>query len=475
MTVDRTRPARQDSGSRGLHVRRFTLQTIAVSGSSPSGIPSPVDAKSQRDLEVMKSCALDLDTLRRKLRMPSGKNTPATGAESSPPEVEEIRVETTTKRPVGSPAPDQAVAGRPGKWVKIVMRKHKSRHGDGSSWVTAREKEPEAPAKEDSSPSYRRPRSMKDLCGTRICKDDEGYYALQMADWAPRDPGAAMQARWSNLLYLEKVWVDSQAASEFGRGVLQPTLAKDLYTLPSEILIAQDGADFVRVRVPGRLGPFPGPVSRPGGGQRSLHREARRQLGSRPLHPACLNCLIGKDAIRLKSEKLVEPTSLCFYYRHLGRELHGTVEYRHHSPQLVERRSTNYGIVWRWEDDYHEDDHERLGTWFLTNCHRQGRRPESVGDAYGNDQGVVMIWVFFSLGSKTDLWVEAASRPLLDCGPGIGLAHRGAIASSSWSADYDVNLSFDRVVWVWSLIPFRSSIGVISLFLDIMAEMPLAD
>ncbi|RWW38723.1 hypothetical protein BHE74_00056026, partial [Ensete ventricosum] len=157
------------------------------------------------------------------------------------------------------------------------------------------------------------------------------------------------------------------------------------------------------------------------------------------------------------------------------RELHGTVEYRHHSPQLVERRSTNYGIVWRWEDDYHEDDHERLGTWFLTNCHRQGRRPESVGDAYGNDQGVVMIWVFFSLGSKTDLWVEAASRPLLDCGPGIGLAHRGAIASSSWSADYDVNLSFDRVGWVWSLIPFRSSIGVISLFLDIMAEMPLAD
>ncbi|RZR94468.1 hypothetical protein BHM03_00023157 [Ensete ventricosum] len=204
------------------------------------------------------SGALDLDTLGRKLRMPSG-NTPATGAESSPPEVEEIRVETTTKRPVGNPAPDQAVAGRPGKWVKIVMRKHKSRHGDGSSWATAREKEPEAPAKEDSSPSYRRPRSMKDLCGTRICKDDEGYYVLQMADWAPRDPGAAIQARWSNLSYLEKVWVDSQAASEFGREVLQPTLAKDLYTLPSEILMAQEAKQIMlmalldRVHDAGRL------------------------------------------------------------------------------------------------------------------------------------------------------------------------------------------------------------------------------
>ncbi|RRT80383.1 hypothetical protein B296_00009415 [Ensete ventricosum] len=80
---------------------------------------------------------------------------------------------------------------------------------------------------------------MKDLCGTRVCPDDEGYYVLQMSDWALKDPNAAMQARWLNLSYTTKVWDDSQAASEFGRGVLHPMLVKDLYTLPSEILMAQ--------------------------------------------------------------------------------------------------------------------------------------------------------------------------------------------------------------------------------------------
>ncbi|RWW66062.1 hypothetical protein BHE74_00026588 [Ensete ventricosum] len=59
---------------------------------------------------------------------------------------------------------------------------------------------------------------MKDLCGTRVCPDDEGYYVLQMSDWALKDPNAAMQARWLNLSYTAKVWDDSQAASEFGRG-----------------------------------------------------------------------------------------------------------------------------------------------------------------------------------------------------------------------------------------------------------------
>ncbi|RWW41127.1 hypothetical protein BHE74_00053406, partial [Ensete ventricosum] len=39
--------------------------------------------------------------------------------------------------------------------------------------------------------------------------------------------------------YLVKVWDDPEAALEFDRGVLHPTLAKDLYTLPSEILMAQ--------------------------------------------------------------------------------------------------------------------------------------------------------------------------------------------------------------------------------------------
>ncbi|RWW66531.1 hypothetical protein BHE74_00026095 [Ensete ventricosum] len=44
---------------------------------------------------------MDLNVLRKKPRMSSGKSAPATGAESSQPEVEVIHVETSAKRPVG--------------------------------------------------------------------------------------------------------------------------------------------------------------------------------------------------------------------------------------------------------------------------------------------------------------------------------------------------------------------------------------
>ncbi|RZR82488.1 hypothetical protein BHM03_00008930 [Ensete ventricosum] len=47
-----------------------------------------------------------------------------------------------------------------------------------------------------------------------------------------------MRAQWPNLSYMTRVWNDSQAALEFGQGVLHPMLAKDLYTLLSEILMA---------------------------------------------------------------------------------------------------------------------------------------------------------------------------------------------------------------------------------------------
>ncbi|RRT37981.1 hypothetical protein B296_00057084 [Ensete ventricosum] len=57
-----------------------------------------------------------------------------------------------------------------------------------------------------------------------------------------------MQARWPNLSYQTRVWDDSEAASEFDRGVLHLTLSKDLYTLPPEVLIAQAAKQIVLVR-----------------------------------------------------------------------------------------------------------------------------------------------------------------------------------------------------------------------------------
>ncbi|RRT79651.1 hypothetical protein B296_00023479 [Ensete ventricosum] len=150
----------------------------SVSGSSHSGIPSPEDARSQRDLEVLKyyhdiaSVISEeaLESIRECYSIPEGY-----------PKVEVIHAEASTKQPVGSPIANQATVGRPSKQVKIAVRKHKSHHGEGSSRRAAQEREPKVLA-EDSSPTYRRPKSMRDLCVMQVREDDEGYYVLQMAD-----------------------------------------------------------------------------------------------------------------------------------------------------------------------------------------------------------------------------------------------------------------------------------------------------
>ncbi|RWW41615.1 hypothetical protein BHE74_00052902 [Ensete ventricosum] len=129
-----------------------------------------------------------------------GKSALVAGPESAQLEVEVIHTEASAKRPIGSPAVDQAIAGQLGKWVKTAVRKHKSHHDEGSSRQAAREREPEV-STENSSLTYRRPKSMRDLCGMQVREDDEGYYVLQMADWDPKDSSTTMQAWWSNLSY----------------------------------------------------------------------------------------------------------------------------------------------------------------------------------------------------------------------------------------------------------------------------------
>ncbi|RRT50827.1 hypothetical protein B296_00050149 [Ensete ventricosum] len=194
----------------------------SILGSSHSGIPSPEDARSQRNLEVMKSyhdiasviSEEALESIRGCYIIPEGyvEGNPSPfpgdprydrevvgrgraqssfsgytfGPEGAQPEVEVTHAEASAKRPAGSPVPNQTVAGRPEKQVKIAVRKHKSHRDDGSSHRATREREPEV-SMEDSSPTYRWPKSMRDLCGMQVREDDEGYYVLQMVDWASRD------------------------------------------------------------------------------------------------------------------------------------------------------------------------------------------------------------------------------------------------------------------------------------------------
>ncbi|RZR80137.1 hypothetical protein BHM03_00006065, partial [Ensete ventricosum] len=103
---------------------------------------------------------------------------------------------------------------------------------------------------------------MKDLFKTKVHKDDAGYYTLHMSDLGHQDPDKEMKARWRGLKNSIKIWNDSSAAEEFERGLLHPQLARELYTLPSEVLLARAAKEMVlmalfdRVHDAGRLSMF---------------------------------------------------------------------------------------------------------------------------------------------------------------------------------------------------------------------------
>ncbi|RRT31385.1 hypothetical protein B296_00053691 [Ensete ventricosum] len=162
----------------------------------------------------------------------------------------------SSKRPAPPPSPEQVEdAGRHQKKMKVLTRKHKSRVGDGESRSRLKGKEPaaspeepEAPAgseEEGVSPIHERPRSTKDLFKTKVHKGDQGYYALLMSDLGHQDPEKELKARWTWLKNSTKVWNNSSAAEEFGRGLLHSQLARELYTLPSEILMARAAKEMV--------------------------------------------------------------------------------------------------------------------------------------------------------------------------------------------------------------------------------------
>ncbi|RRT40375.1 hypothetical protein GW17_00032208 [Ensete ventricosum] len=48
-------------------------------------------------------------------------------------------------------------------------------------------------------PAFHHPKSMKELCGKMVCKNDEGYYALHMINLPPRDLDSEIRARWEAL------------------------------------------------------------------------------------------------------------------------------------------------------------------------------------------------------------------------------------------------------------------------------------
>ncbi|RWW73213.1 hypothetical protein BHE74_00018931 [Ensete ventricosum] len=200
---------------------------------------------------------MDLDDLRGMPKLSGGKTSTACPAASTHgvdgvPLTEALK--SSSKRSFDAPVPSDDPSQRHKK-VKILSRRHKSHHDEGGSRSHSKGKEPTEPVEEpkmlvesveeDASPIFHHPMSMKDLFKIKVQKDDVGYYALYMSDLAHQDPDKEMQARWGRLKNSTKVWNDPSTAEEFERGLLHPQLAWELYTLPSEVLLARAAKEMV--------------------------------------------------------------------------------------------------------------------------------------------------------------------------------------------------------------------------------------
>ncbi|RZS00496.1 hypothetical protein BHM03_00030202, partial [Ensete ventricosum] len=204
---------------------------------------------------------MDLSELRGMPKVSSGKAPPTRPAarevDASPARE---APKASSKRPIDAPAEQGDDAARRHKKVKVLTRRHKSHLGEGESHSRSKGKEPTAPSEETempveseeggASPVHHRPRSMKDLFKTKVHKDDAEYYTLLMSDLGHQDPEKEMKARWKGLKNSTNVWNNSSAAEGFERGLLHPHLAWELYTLPSEVLMARAAKEMILVSFP---------------------------------------------------------------------------------------------------------------------------------------------------------------------------------------------------------------------------------
>ncbi|RZR71791.1 hypothetical protein BHM03_00007279 [Ensete ventricosum] len=187
---------------------------------------------------------MDLDDLYGMPKVSGGKTHAARPA-ASVQEVGEVlptdAPRSTSKRSSDAQVPTDDPTRRHKK-VKILSRRHKSHHDEGRSWSHSKGKEPAMPI-EDLEGQAESPNEIEMSVfvhpkSTKVRKNNVGYYALYMSDLAQQDPDKELRARWENIMNSSKVWRDHATTEEFKRGLLHPQLARELYTLLSEVLLA---------------------------------------------------------------------------------------------------------------------------------------------------------------------------------------------------------------------------------------------
>ncbi|RRT59120.1 hypothetical protein B296_00030011 [Ensete ventricosum] len=89
---------------------------------------------------------------------------------------------------------------------------------------------------------------MRDLCRAKAQVPNESYIAREIVELPELVRDSSLKVRLASLSPRHKVWTDGADAQVFCLGVLSLTLAKDIYTTPSEVLVDNVAKNLVTVR-----------------------------------------------------------------------------------------------------------------------------------------------------------------------------------------------------------------------------------
>ncbi|XP_065038473.1 uncharacterized protein LOC135673429 isoform X3 [Musa acuminata AAA Group] len=108
-----------------------------------------------------------------------------------------------------------------------------------------------ASGEEKPTPAWRRRgRPLESLPSASFCRlqargEDEPYQARAIGDLPQGEPSAPLRARWEGFTRGSRVWADGDSMAGFVRGGLHPDIARDLYTLSSEVLLGRSAKSLL--------------------------------------------------------------------------------------------------------------------------------------------------------------------------------------------------------------------------------------
>ncbi|THU72513.1 hypothetical protein C4D60_Mb04t12930 [Musa balbisiana] len=94
------------------------------------------------------------------------------------------------------------------------------------------------PSREVAVKAPREP-SIRDLCRLPVGTPGEPYQARAVGELPEGQPSDPLGTRWGGLTQGDWVWVDGESVALFARGGLHPDLAREIYVMPSDVLLGK--------------------------------------------------------------------------------------------------------------------------------------------------------------------------------------------------------------------------------------------